>query len=59
LGSGSGCRGGGAEAQQGMAAQVETFVEQAEARRKTDLVSSRSLAEHTDLLARDPAGSPR
>jgi type IV secretory pathway VirB10-like protein len=41
------------EAQQRMAAQVETFVNQAEERRKTDLVSSRSLAERADLLSRD------
>jgi hypothetical protein len=47
------------EAQQRMAAQVETFVEQAEQRRKTDLVSSRSLAERADLLARDLVESLR
>jgi hypothetical protein len=47
------------EAQQRMAAQVETFVDQAEERRKTDLVSSRSLAERADLLARDLAESLR
>jgi hypothetical protein len=45
------------EAQQRMAAQVETFVAQAEERRKTDLVTSRSLAERADLLARDLAES--
>ena len=43
--------------QQHMAAQVETFIAQAEERRKTDLVSSRSLAERADLLARDLAES--
>jgi hypothetical protein len=47
------------EAQQRMAAQVETFVAQAEESRKTDLVSSRSLAERADLLARDLAESLR
>ena len=44
-------------AQQRIATQVETFVAQAEERRKTDLVSSRSLAERADLLARDLADS--
>lgn len=47
------------EAQQRMAAQVDTFVDQAEERRKTDLVSSRSLAERADLLARDLVESLR
>jgi hypothetical protein len=47
------------EAQQRMAAQVETFIAQAEERRKTDLVSARSLAERADLLARDLAESLR
>jgi hypothetical protein len=45
------------EAQQRMAAQVETFVAQAEDRSKTDLVSARSLAERADLLAKDLAES--
>ena len=45
------------DAQQRMAAQVETFIYQAEDRRKTDLVSARSLAERADLLARDLAES--
>ena len=43
------------EAQKNMAAQVASFVDQAEERRKTDLVSARSLAERADLLARDLA----
>ena len=47
----------GPDAQQRMAAQVENFVAQAEERRKTDLVSARSLAERADLLARDLADS--
>ncbi|HTP87884.1 MAG TPA: hypothetical protein VMJ34_13105 [Bryobacteraceae bacterium] len=41
------------DAQQRIAAQVETFIQQAMERRKTDLVSSRSLAERADLLSRD------
>jgi hypothetical protein len=45
------------EAQQRMASQVETFIAQAEERRKTDLVSSRSLAERAELLSRDLAES--
>ena len=43
------------DAQKNMAAQVASFVDQAEERRKTDLVSARSLAERADLLARDLA----
>jgi outer membrane biosynthesis protein TonB len=43
------------EAQKNMATQVASFVDQAEERRKTDLVSARSLAERADLLARDLA----
>ena len=45
------------DSQQRMAAQVENFVAQAEERRKTDLVTARSLAERADLLARDLADS--
>jgi len=43
------------DAQKNMAAQVASFVDQAEERRKTDPVSARSLAERADLLARDLA----
>lgn len=46
-------------AQQRMVSQVTTFIEQAEERRKTDLVSSRSLAERADLLSRDLVESLR
>jgi len=43
------------EAQKQATAEVATFVDQAEERRKTDLVSARSLAERADLLSRDLA----
>jgi len=52
----------GHQAEQVKAAVAATgihFVEQAEQRRKTDLVSSRSLAERADLLARELVESLR
>jgi len=46
-------------AQQNMAAQVETFIGQAEDARKTDIAAARSLAERAELLAHDLADSLR
>ena len=41
------------QSQQSTVAQIQSFMEQAEAARKTDLSSARSLAEKADILARD------
>jgi hypothetical protein len=45
--------------QQAVVAQVQSFVQQAQTTRKSNLPAARSLAERADVLARDLAGSLR
>ena len=45
--------------QQSAVAQIQSFIQQAELARKTDLSSARSLAQKADILARDLAGNLR
>ena len=45
--------------QQGVVAQIRSFVQQAQTTRKSNLPAARSLAERADVLARDLAGSLR
>ena len=41
--------------QQGVVAQVQSFMEQAQSTRKTNLTAAKSLAERADVLARELA----
>ena len=43
--------------QQGVVTQIQGFIQQAQATRKSNLPAARSLAERADVLARDLAGS--
>jgi hypothetical protein len=43
--------------QQAVVAQIQSFVQQAQTTRKSNLPAARSLAERADVLARDLAGS--
>jgi len=45
--------------QQAVVAQIQSFVQQAQTTRKSNLPAARSLAERADVLARDLAGSLR
>jgi len=45
--------------QQAVVAQIQNFVQQAQASRKSNLPAARSLADRADVLARDLAGSLR
>lgn len=45
--------------QQGVVAQVQSFIEQAQSTRKTNLTAAKSLAERADVLARDLARTVR
>jgi len=45
--------------QQAVVAQIQSFVQQAQAMRKSSLPAARSLAERAEVLARDLAGSLR
>jgi hypothetical protein len=45
--------------QQGVVAQIQSFIQQAQTTRKSNLPAARSLAERADVLARDLAGSLR
>jgi hypothetical protein len=45
--------------QQGVVAQIQGFIQQAQSTRKSNLPAARSLAERADVLARDLAGSLR
>ena len=45
--------------QQAVVAQIQSFVQQAQAARKSSLAAARSLAERADVLAKDLAGSLR
>jgi hypothetical protein len=45
--------------QQAVVAQIQSFVQQAQTARKSNLPAARSLAERADVLARDLAGSLR
>jgi hypothetical protein len=45
--------------QQGVVTQIQGFVQQAQATRKSNLPAARSLAERAEVLARDLAGSLR
>jgi len=45
--------------QQSVVAQIQSFVQQAQTTRKSNLPAARSLAERADVLARDLAGSLR
>lgn len=45
--------------QQGIVDQVQTFIQQAQATRKSDLVAAKSLADRAEVLARDLAGTLR
>ncbi len=45
--------------QQGVVAQIQGFIQQAQTTRKSNLSAARSLAERADVLAKDLAGSLR
>lgn len=45
--------------QETMVGQIQSFIQQAQAARKSNLAAARSLAERADVLARDLAGSLR
>jgi hypothetical protein len=45
--------------QQGVVAQIQGFIQQAQSTRKSNLPAARSLAERAEVLARDLAGSLR
>ena len=45
--------------QQGVVAQVQSFIEQAQSTRKTNLTAAKSLAERADVLARELARTVR
>ena len=45
--------------QQAVVAQIQSFIQQAQTTRKSNLPAARSLAERADVLARDLAGSLR
>jgi len=45
--------------QRGVVAQVQSFIEQAQSTRKTNLTAAKSLAERADVLARDLARTTR
>jgi hypothetical protein len=45
--------------QQAVVTQVQSFIQQAQTSRKTNLPAARSLAERADVLARDLVGSLR
>jgi hypothetical protein len=45
--------------QQGVVVQIQSFVQQAQTTRKSNLAAARSLAERADVLARDLVGSLR
>jgi len=45
--------------QQGVVTQIQSFIQQAQTTRKSNLPAARSLAERADVLARDLAGSLR
>jgi hypothetical protein len=45
--------------QQGVVAQIQSFIQQAQTTRKSNLPAAQSLAERADVLARDLAGSLR
>jgi hypothetical protein len=45
--------------QQGVVAQVQSFMDQAQSTRKTNLTAAKSLAERADVLARELARTVR
>jgi len=45
--------------QKGVVAQVQSFIEQAQSTRKTNLTAAKSLAERADVLARELARTVR
>jgi hypothetical protein len=45
--------------QQGVLAQAQSFIEQAQSMRKTNLTAAKSLAERADVLTRDLARRTR